>query len=97
MLCTGEKNNLGKALECFNLALAISEKVMGAEHIGTAVAAHNLAGVLQRCGEPQMALLHFEKTVAVLRKQKSDIGEDHPFLSYAEESLRRCRGAAAGL
>merc|ERR1712054_514120 len=76
-----------KALEYCNLSLAISEKALGPNHLGTAIAAHNLGGVMQLLGETEMAVQYFNRAAEAIR---STLGDEHPFLTSTQTALQRC-------
>merc|ERR1712151_237028 len=82
-----KKGDTQKALEYCNLALAISEKALGPEHLGTAITAHNLGGVMQVRGETEVAMQYFDRAAQAIR---NSLGEDHPFLNSTQTALKRC-------
>jgi len=81
-------------MEYSHLCLAMTEQALGKEHVGTAIAAHNLGCVLMRLRELQMAMEAFGRAVAVLEASKAELGgAAHPFLARARESVRLCSAA----
>merc|ERR1711908_66166 len=82
-----KKGDTHKALEYCNLALAISDKALGPNHLGTAIAAHNLGGVMQVLGETEMAVQQYQRAAQAIR---SSLGEEHPFLTRTQTALQRC-------
>ncbi len=65
----------GKALEWFERALKISEKVLGKEHPSTATTYNNIALVYSDLGEYEKALEWFERALKISEKV---FGKQHP-------------------
>ena len=73
------------ALEYYQKALAIREKVLGLEHPSTAITYNNLAGVYEDQGDYPLALEYFLKSYAILFKT---FNEDHPHLQIVFLNLK---------
>jgi tetratricopeptide (TPR) repeat protein len=63
------------ALKWHKKALAIREKVLGADHPDTATTYNNIAGVYYSLGDYEQALERLEKALAI---QEKVLGADHP-------------------
>ena len=69
------QGDYSKALEWYEKALAIKEKVLGKEHPSTATTYNNIAGVYESQGDYPKALEWCEKALAVSEKV---LGKEHP-------------------
>jgi tetratricopeptide (TPR) repeat protein len=67
--------NYQRALEWYNKALPICEKVLGKEHPDTATMYHNIAGVYDKKGDYSKALELYDKALAI---QEKALGIEHP-------------------
>ena len=74
----------GRALDFYNKALAIKEKVLGTEHPSTATTYHNLAILYDKMGDCANAREYAEKALAVF---ESRLGADHPYTAIARKTL----------
>jgi len=67
--------NYDEALEWYQKALEISEKVLGKEHPSTATTYNNIAGVYSRQGDYPKALEWYQKALEIHEKV---LGKEHP-------------------
>ena len=70
-----ELANYGSALEYYNKALAIREKVFGKEHPSTATTYNNMAFVYDEQGDYDRALEYYGKALKIKEKV---LGKEHP-------------------
>jgi tetratricopeptide (TPR) repeat protein len=87
-----------RARALYTRALAIREKVLGAEHPDTATSLNNLALLLKSQGDHEAARLLFERALAINEK---GLGAEHPrtaaslnslaFLLYAQDEYETAR------
>lgn len=61
--------------QCYELALAIKEQVLGADHPSTATSLNNLGMLLQETGDYKAARPYYERALAI---DKKVLGADHP-------------------
>ena len=69
-----------KALEFYQKALAIFEKVLGSEHPSTATTYNNIAFVHYNKGDYDKALEYFQKALTIREKM---LVAEHPFTTRA--------------
>ena len=69
------QGNYEKALEYYEKALVIQEKVLGKEHPNTAATYNNIAVVYKKQGNYEKALEYYEKALVIKEKV---LGEEHP-------------------
>ena len=67
----------------YERALAIREKVLGAEHPDTASSLNNLAGLYYAQGEYAQALPLFQRALAIYEQV---LGKDHPHTKTVREN-----------
>jgi len=80
-------------LEWYYKALAISEKVLGAEHPSTATTYNNIAGVYQDQGDYAKARDLFCRVVIVLLKCNLS---EHPYTNASFAAMYDCYEKAGG-
>jgi len=68
----------------YERALAINEKVLGAEHPDTASSLNNLGFLLQAQGEVEAARPYYEQALDILEKK---LGPDHPHTMIVRGNL----------
>ena len=68
----------------FRRALAIEEKILGADHPDAALACNNLGVVLQSQNRTAEARALFARALAILR---AALGDDHPKTLMVKENL----------
>ena len=73
-----------KALEYYEKARAIRERVLGTDHPDTATTYNNLAGVYRGQGEYAKALEYYEKDRAIIEKV---LGTDHPSMAITYNNM----------
>ena len=83
-----EQGDYGKALEYYEKALAISEKVLGTDHPSTATTYNNIGGVYRAQGDYGKAYEYYEKAFEVVYEK---LGENHPYTQDAYLSLMRMK------
>ena len=74
-----------KALEYYQKALAIKEKVLGEEHPSTATSYNNIGGVFDSRGDYPKALEYYQKALAIFEKV---LGEEHPNTATVRNNIR---------
>ena len=74
-----------KALEWYCKSLNIKEKVLGKEHISTAITYNNIAGVYESQGKYAEALEWYEKALVISEKV---LGKEHPSTAITYITLR---------
>ena len=80
-----EQGDYVKALEYYEKALAISERVLGKEHPDTAATYNNIAVVYRAQGDYAKALEYYRKANAVFL---SVLGEEHPYTQFTALSIQ---------
>ena len=73
-----------QALEGYQKALAILEKVLGKEHPDIAMTYNNIAGVYQAQGDYPQALAFYQKALAIREKV---LGKEHPDIAMTYNNL----------
>ena len=78
------KMEYAKARPYFERALAIWEKVLGAEHPDAALSLNNLGGLLRRQGDLAAARSYYERALAIFEAR---LGPDHPSTKIVRKNL----------
>jgi len=76
--------NYAQALEWYEKALPIFEKVPGKEHPATAGTYNNIALVYQNQGEYDKALVWYQKALPIYEKE---LGKEHPFTATTYNNM----------
>ncbi len=76
--------SIAEAVQLAREVLAIRERVLGGEHLDTAVALHDLAFVLEEQGDSASALVFYAKALAIRRRV---LGDDHPTTALSLNNL----------
>jgi tetratricopeptide (TPR) repeat protein len=79
-----KKNEFSKALQLSERALAIREKVLGPQHLGTAQSLHILGCVHREMGDYARALSLIQRALAIIEKTR---GPEHPNTATSLSSL----------
>ena len=69
-----EQVNLRKSENCFRSALSIRERILGADHLSTAMAMRDLAVLLHASGALVESYNYYERSLKVIQRQ---LGRDH--------------------
>ena len=73
-----------KALEYYDKALKVRERVLGSGHPSTATTYNNMAGVYQAQGDYEKALEYYEKALTVFMAK---LGANHPYTQDTQVSV----------
>ena len=84
-----QQGNYTKALEYYQKALTIREKVWGKEHLDTAKTYIGIAVVYHGQGDYAKALEYYQKAVVILEKA---LGKEHPNTALIYNNIAICRG-----
>ena len=79
-----DQGDYEKALRYYKKALAIKERVLGADHPDTATTYYNMGLLYQNQGDHGTAIRCFEKALRVF---KAKLGDNHPYTQYAQSAL----------
>ena len=78
-----------KALEYYQKAVSVKEKVLGTKHPKTAVFYSNLAGVYQALGDYAKAGKFYKDALAVFQAK---LGLQHPNTTYVQDQIEALKG-----
>ncbi len=85
-----DQGDYEQTLPLYQRALAIREKVLGAEHPHTALSLNNLGLLYEDQGQFEQALPLLERAVEIWEKS---LGQTHPWTQKGQENLMRVRAA----
>ncbi|WP_214414688.1 tetratricopeptide repeat protein [Sphaerisporangium fuscum] len=86
--------DLGRAIPLYEATLAEQERVLGADHPGTLISRHNLAGAYESAGDLGRALPLYEATLADCERV---LGAEHPDTLTSRHNLAYTYKAAGDL
>jgi tetratricopeptide (TPR) repeat protein len=92
-LLSFSEGRLPEALEHYQRALRLRERVLGPEHLQTAKVLNNLGLLHQRRGTPAEAVPLYERVLAI---QRAQLGADHPAQATTLINLGDARRALEG-